>query len=401
MRGKYLIWTGAIFFLLLVVSAVWMKNLGQEYSDIPSTYNSSPRGLKALYLWLRELGRQPVRFRRRYKSLAGHSGLLVVTSSTAHPFTEHQVEQLLDWVEKGNTVLYLSRVGEGSGMISCREHSLLDALEVEPKGAENEAPFSGDYVDAIRAFTFPVKAFPLSPFSPATRGLGEMYFRPGWGVKEVGGASLPLVRDVETGYAYEIQRGAGKIYFLASSLPLENYWLNRGDNALFFLSLLRSGPREGEILFDEYHHGHSLEFGAADLTRMKPVYLALLQAFLVAGAIIFSRCRRFGTVIPFQRERQRSLLEFIRSIAILYRKAGLYREASRIIYRDFRESAAGRLGRPTGREWTEVAWPGVDPEKFQRIEEEYRSLNTSGKQTPARLLSFARAVSELKKEMNL
>ncbi len=395
MRAKRLLIPGAAAVILALTTVVWLGNVQQTYSEVPSSYVVSPRGLKALYLWLEELGYRPERFRLRPRRLAEHSGVLILAAPSAEAIGDKQVETILAWVEKGNTLVYLSRAGEGRRLPPPREARLLHALGVELKDEPADPPGHGLRMDPLPAHRFPVEAFRPRPHSPATVNIKTMYFRPGWGVREVGGVSLPLVRDEETGYLYEIHRGAGRIYFFASSTPLENFWLNRGGNAFFFLSLLAAAGEEGEILFDEYHHGYSRDFGFADFARLRPVYPVLIQSLLLAAAILVSRGRRFGPAKTLPPLEQRSLREYTRSLAILYRKARHHRTALEFIHRDFIRNLPRRaVSAVKG-----FAPPCARDNKFQRLEREYESLQRAPVVSSRRFIAWTKELSELKKEI--
>ncbi len=104
------------------------------------------------------------------------------------------------------------------------------------------------------------------------------------------GRGHPLVRAGERSLVTRDAVGHGVIYFLADLSPLENAYLDAGDNAAFALAL--SGDAGRPTVFAEGVHGYGASRGLAAIPHRWKVALILLG--IAALAFVWSRARRFG-----------------------------------------------------------------------------------------------------------
>jgi len=123
--------------------------------------------------------------------------------------------------------------------------------------------------------------------------------------------------------------------------------LARSNNATLFANLLaESSKAGGTILFDEFHHGDSVEDSGATMWTVlgRPLQLALLQGAIAVIVLIFVLAMRFGKPISLTQGQTRHTGEYVASLASLYRRAGATTIALETIYRNFLRDLCSRLG---------------------------------------------------------
>ena len=100
-----------------------------------------------------------------------------------------------------------------------------------------------------------------------------------------------------------------------------NVRLREGHHALLALNLLLTHHGGGDILFDEYHHGH----GRASSVMGYFVRSRALQPLLQGGILLLflwaAVGRRFGTPRPTVEQEERSSMEYVTAMAQLFQRA--------------------------------------------------------------------------------
>lgn len=133
--------------------------------------------------------------------------------------------------------------------------------------------------------------------------------------------------------------GNGSVIWWASALPVENAGIGQKNNLEL---LLNSTAGYKRVLWDEYYQNdHERK------TDRKPVRAfgwAMAQLAIIAVAIVFAYSRRSGPLVPLLQQSRRSPLEFVDTLASVFRRAGSSHVAVEIAVQRFRQVAARRLG---------------------------------------------------------
>ena len=115
-----------------------------------------------------------------------------------------------------------------------------------------------------------------------------------------GDALEPLVAAPEGVLLGRVRRGSTTVFVLADPDPLSNHGLEDPGNARFSLALAAVGSELGQrpdvVVVDELLHGHADAHRSVFRTLFEfPVVLALAQALLAAGALVWAGAVRFGS----------------------------------------------------------------------------------------------------------
>jgi Domain of unknown function (DUF4350) len=315
--------------LVLVVSFLLSRpqNTGQDLW-LPSSFNPSPRGHKALFVTLQDLHWPVARWHKPYTELSGTGQCLIITraaSQTHGTFSPREINLLLQWVGAGN---HLILAGNFAGWPDTLP--LLQRTGFLIPAAMEKSLLS----PAVRLFIPPPPVLDLQP------GPGWPVPPPASPLQITAENSLPpppasariLWMFQGEAYAAEISHLRGTITFLSSTSFVDNRNLADESNLRFLLELLRPHDRLPEIIwFEEAHHGYRLDGNAAALLRQPGLRIALGQAALGLLVFLSAQMIRFGPVRSLPQDSQRSSVEFINAMASLYRRS------------DRREEFAGEL----------------------------------------------------------
>jgi len=135
--------------------------------------------------------------------------------------------------------------------------------------------------------------------------------------------------------------GSGTVVALADPSPLQNYLLDRRDNAAFGLQLAGGGRR---VAFLESYHGYGRSSG---LRALPLAWMLLLSGLALAGLVyLVARGRRLGPPEVTERELPPPRREYVDSLAgVLARTTR--EEAVAPVRRSAREALLRRAGLPT------------------------------------------------------
>ncbi|NOX53892.1 MAG: hypothetical protein GXP27_05530, partial [Planctomycetes bacterium] len=119
-----------------------------------------------------------------------------------------------------------------------------------------------------------------------------------------------------------LKRGRGHVLVLLDDFAWVNVGLDRGDNAAVFASVLRECAANKLVVVDEYRHGH----GRADSFLAFALSLPGAASFLSIATLWAVLCLwasnwRFGPPEPYELPERRTAMEYIESVADLYRRA--------------------------------------------------------------------------------
>jgi hypothetical protein len=126
------------------------------------------------------------------------------------------------------------------------------------------------------------------------------------------GGSTVVVREGGTTLVTADRAGAGSIFFLADTSPLENAYLAEADNAAFALEL--AGVAGQHVVFVEGVHGYGERRGFGALPTSWRIALGLLA---LAGVVFaWARARRFGGPDRPARDLPPARAEYVRALAV-------------------------------------------------------------------------------------
>ncbi len=390
--------------------------VGREEHPDPSVFNDRASGTKGLFDWVGALGDHAVVWRQGWGTLVQSQASLLVVSdpraeADASPLTGDEDDSdahadksilsapdaasLLSWLRAGHTALLMaSRLP--TGHVAGRKGgpaTFGDALDLTVNTA----------IHAGRA-----EYGPLQPV-PQTRGIISLHSEAGSRLRRTAPDGLALFGDADGPFVLSIPVGKGHLVAIADSEFASNRNLPRAENAVFLAHVLAQAvPPGGTVLFDEYHHGDiALASGATLWTALgRPAQLAFTQALLalllVAGVVAV----RFGQPVPLGRGQSRTSVEYVASLAGLYRRAKASPAALETIYRQFLRDLSARLALAPNvnlEQLSEVAarHGGVDKEALRRLLATCEQRLDSGAVSEPELLDLTRQMEAVRKDLGL
>lgn len=356
---KYLRW------MLLMLVMVWgvavlfhTADSSREVVWETSTYNPGGSGHKALYLVLQDQGWPVDRWRRGYgELLAADSGrdgedhrvgdsrrqAMVMARGLLGryvPLGLREIDAVLQWVAAGNDLVLfgpyhlfedtdtlVSRLGfrlrrpaqpgtlflEQAAEMQ-RSIRQLDSLR-QPAGERGEV-----IIDRVE---------PLPPPPPKT---GEVLWE----------------HDGKP-YIARMPYGKGMVTWCASTSLIDNQTVLRADNLAVALGLLQ---RDGQlayarIWFDETQHGYRESYPTSELLNVPG--MVLFGLILAVGIVLFlaTGLRRFGPPIEDNQEPLLGSRDLVRSLGLLYQRAGLSGPTLAYLRDETRADLLHRLNLPT------------------------------------------------------
>lgn len=192
---------------------------------------------------------------------------------------------------------------------------------------------------------------------PLARGVASLRFSTGRTI-ELGPEALRctyLLRDDAGLRAAEFRMGSGRVILLSDSSFLSNGLIGDEDNSVAAVNLLDRAlatASGGRVAFDEYHFGHARPHAETGWSVMRALLFttspgwAMLCLTLAGALLLVQRGWRFGPRRVPGRQRRRSKLEFIRSVASTYRAAKAHGLTFSILYAWTRRRIARWIGAP-------------------------------------------------------
>jgi hypothetical protein len=318
--------------LMLAVILVIMALL-QNRSQTVEPYDpddSSSTGLRALVLWLEELG-YPVTISVPRGGLPTGPGLLWI-----HPATQLGMssDSELDaalihlWVERGGTLVL---VGPADSSMSLAQHF----------GVEQIAALSGIISD-VRQIQPLLPTLPGTVDIIATRALRFSGTR----------ALVPVLAHVNGDPVVAIQSiGNGVVWHLTEDFALTNLNIREQQIATLLPAILRTVPASAPVIFSTNHlmRSNQAEEAAGTITTLQdwlyttPFGQALLITMLVLFIFLALQGRRLGPPLPrLTATRPREAAEYVIALAGLQRRTRQPRVVANH-YRHRLKSAIGKL----------------------------------------------------------
>lgn len=313
----------AIALLVVLVAAGLLGSaLGPDVrTRFPSSFGAEPEGLLAFRRLLGEIG-VPSEVRTRAWDEIGpevERGFLLVATPLQRPVDSREEQAMRAWLGRGGALLVVDDA-------STLERSAgLDRIFADA-GLPGRAPITGLDPETMSQSRPRLAAAYGTPARPAGSDLGRLMLHAEGGLDE-GASGTPLaLRDDAAIVAGEGALGNGRIVRVLGPL-LANDRVLAADNLEFALRLVEDLRGEGPVAFDEYHHGFG---GLSPVSRGlngAALGIAALQALFAMVLYAASRGTRFGPPRLVPDPPRRSSLEFVHSMASLYKRAGARRHA--------------------------------------------------------------------------
>ena len=284
-------------------------------NPLPSTYLAGQHGARAAYETLLRAGYPIERWERPLPELAAIAGPQTVVVF-AQPFSREtsDIQAVRQILERGGRVLSTGFWGGfllPGGMPDTPREFNFAACQLEPEG--------------------------LDPLA----GSGDIWMVP-QATWQVGNPSQRIQYSCAGQPAVvEYDWGRGHVVWWASSTPLENGSLARGNNLDLLLNSI--GPVTGHpVYWDESLHGDV----RSNWSYVSGPALTLLRVGLplLGLLIVFSFSRRAGPVRSLPQPMRTAPVEFLDALGALYRNAGAASTAVSIAYERFRRRSLRLCG---------------------------------------------------------
>lgn len=321
----------AISFVSVYASGAFddeFNKLVPEKSILISTYNKRQSGLSGLYELLNRLGHKPKRWVYPYRQLSEFKGCLVITAPI-QSLRDYEVEQILNWVKKGNDLVYLDdfKLGQSRFLPSQLEISVKTAVkQLNKEKVKIDKNF--DWLSDLDSIRVTSSARLLGGTSLASDDSGPVITMINHGDGRVILASAPgmlsndLISDSKNWNNFQL---------------LENWFQGR-------LSAANRSTVSKTIYFDERVHGFTGGRNVFAYLSRGPFGLVSMQLILIALVVFFSRAQRFGAAIQISGARRISNMDFIDGLANAYRRARANAPVLEILFHSFRVKVSKLLG---------------------------------------------------------
>jgi hypothetical protein len=280
-----------------------------------SVYSEDPQhGLAESARLFRKLGWEPVAL-TRLVSQNRQQGLLILvepvqgTNLLGEPddLAPGDVQNLLHWVEQGNTLLLC-----GTKITECHrqlgvEINLGDVEDLVPA----ELGEGGGYLEGVERILVKGRHSLRS-----ARGL------PLWWVDGKPGALL-------------MSHGSGRVLVTTDPTLLTPRGLRRADNLVFLYNVAALNARAGLVYYDEYHHGLRSGGGFFDYLRHQNQAWTVVPVLLVLAVGCWAVAVRLGPAMPVPAKARVDAVDYASALARIYRRAGARRLVARTLARSF------------------------------------------------------------------
>jgi len=311
-------------FALLLVSglAVYSGFAFDEQKDrfwpeteiLISVFNKKPSGLSAMLDIIRKAKMKSMTWQLPYRNLVDERGMLVIFQPTDRSLSDLESKQILDWVEKGNDLVYFDHFS-----YKLSRH-LIDKLNIDTKDGE-------DLVDK--------KLTPAQPPMPEFAHVPSLLVS---SERRLSGG-IPLLKDKSGALITLVKHGKGRVLLgtvpsLCCNRRLSNQeaWPNWFSTA------------NGAIIFDERCHGFSSATNVFHYLLRGPAGLVFWQLVLMLALAVLGAAQRFGSMRQVIVSRKISNLEFIYGLSNAFRRARANTAVLEILGQSFKHQLCKALG---------------------------------------------------------
>ena len=302
-RNLQLIASLLLLGLLIVFALLQGEPAAERAFDLDS---AGPGGLRALRLWLEEMGYTVEQTGNQAFALDAASDLLFVYPN-AEPYTEDEALALERWVASGRTLVLIGPERDETALQS-RFGVQLDFGSDLARTVAQQQPLLPEADAELQHDTPDSTTLDLAEAPQAVPVLVQ--------------ANGPTVA-VQT-------LGEGTIWHFSLQHTLTNQALGARDQAMLVPALLRTVPSGGQVLFDTYHlYGPaSADVQSGEITSLQdwlyrtPLGWATLFGLGATLIYLFLQGWRLGPALPARNEvRRREAAEYVQAMAALHRRA--------------------------------------------------------------------------------
>lgn len=319
-----------ILFTLLIGLAVAsaVQNQQRAAGDNPppySAHSTGDLGTAALQAWMDALGYRTRRIENQDFFVADDTRvLLIIAPAFNSRFDNRQIQNIRDWVARGNTLIIADDVFFASdAFLRAWDIDLASSSDVTST-ARVDQPIFGLTANAEIVLpsttTLNVKRNDYVTYLDVNGKPALISFKP----------------------------GRGTVWVSSAPYLFTNEGLRDERVAALVSALWRDVPNGSVIAFDEYHHGYTNTVANEEPNLQMLIYTTpwgwgIIFAFVVIFAYLFVNGRRFGRVLPLPRDiARRSPAEYVMSMAQLFRRAG----KRHFVLQHYRRQLKRALGRP-------------------------------------------------------
>lgn len=395
--NRFVCWIliGLLLGVFGAVTAYLLRERRLAGRDLPaySVYSEASDGLGEAGHVLRRLGWTPVAVTRPIPD-ERQRGLLIVAEPPAgklfgaDALSENDALALLNWVERGNTMLLVGRHNTPL-------HQALHIVVVEDGDKREDETFAPVELGAAGGYTDGVAHLSVG----------------GRATLRVPGDALPLWWLGDRPGAVLLRRAEGRVLIVADARLLTRAGLVRSDgearddNVVFLANVAALNARDSKVYFDEYHHGlHSGGgfWGYLESHGERATPLLILVVLLIAG---WTWAVRLGPAVPTPKPAGADAVDYASALARLYQKTGARRLLARTLVRGFLGDLTRhlRLRRNVLPAEILAAWRLHDPgPSLTRLQTLLRGVGElrRGEVSERQLLAWARAFGEFTSAMN-
>lgn len=295
--------------LLLVVSALGSRPAEPVPFDLDS---SAATGLRALDLWLQDLGYDVRRIGGMQFRLPADADLLFVYPNQLS-YSDAEAATLRDWVAEGHTLVIVGPQAEDAELERVfgvrskpRDGFGLTEQQRQPLVPEGAAAYSTDWNMGSEVLDL-----------------------------ENAPAAVPVLAAENGQVTAAVQQiGSGVVWHLTPGIAFVNHGLAQEDHGQLLPPILRYVPPGGTIAFDTYHQFGISRVGEQiatlqDWLYRTPAGWATFFAFAVFGVFIVLYGRRLGPSVATKAERRRrEAAEYVEAMAALARRAKLGKDVA-------------------------------------------------------------------------
>lgn len=305
----------AAVIVLAVITGIFAQDQNRDTNTVPSTYLTGKHGARAAFELLQASGYKLQRWEQPLNDLAAIANpQTVLILAEPFPTSTDDFKAVQEIVKRGARVLVTGFMGgqlapAGSAVASHQVE--MGACKLTPEG--------------------------LDPLA----GSGEVWMNSAAGWRMSNPSYRVQYTCAGTPAVVEYNQDSGHIVWWASSTPLENGSIQRGDNLNLFLNAL--GEREGhQFYWDESLHG---ETRSQWFYARGPALNLLLIGLGALGLLaVFSFSRRSGPIRDIPQPPRATPVEFLEALGSLYAKAGASATAVDLAYIRFRRSVGELCG---------------------------------------------------------
>jgi len=326
--------------LSVITGVVFQKELDKMMPDrrSSSTFNEKASGLSGLFELTRRLGYKAARFELPYRQLQGY-GQTLITIAPKETLKEFEVDQIIKWVKKGNTWIYLDDFSfySASDILSKFKMSAKTAgmnKKVDQKVSKQSSLDDLDFKPEM-IYVHPIEKF------EENKDVGGLKLEP---TSRLSGGQ-PIVEDSLGQIVSFVPLEKGKVIIGGLVSICENRTISKIEywsNFQFLENWMSTAG--GTILFDERAHGYTGGTNVFIRLSRGPAGLVTLQLALILFIGIASGFQRFGRAVAIDSSRRISNLEYINGLANTWSRAKANKLILEILFASFRTRLARALG---------------------------------------------------------